>query len=100
MTNIFFMLGIFLVYFDFIMIIFSTFLLRGDDRGKTPAVDQTTPSLRQHVCVIVIFEIIHEQCVILLCCFLQYIAFILVMFYIFLLQAIDSSFDPTLNKIN
>ena len=94
----FFMLGIFLGNISFIMIMFSTFLLQGDDRGKAPAVEQTTTSSRQQVYVIVIFEIKHEKYIILLCCFPQYIAFILVMFYIFLLQAIDSSFDLALDK--
>ena len=93
------MLSIFRVYIDFIMIMFSTFLLHGDDRGKAPTVDQTTPSSRQRVFVIVIFEIKHYQYAILLCCFPQYIAFILlVMFYIFLLQVTDSTFDLALDK--
>ena len=48
---------------------------------------------RKQVYIIVIFEIEHEQYVILLCFFSQYIDFILVMFYIFVLQATDSVFD-------
>ena len=94
----FFMFGIFLVYIAFIMIMFSTFLLQGDNRGKAPDVDQMTPSLRKHVYRIVIFEIKHEQYVILLCCFPQYIAFNLVMFYIFLLQVTNSTFDLASDK--
>ena len=60
--------------------------------------DQTTPSSRQQLYVIVIFEIEHEKYGILLCCFPQYIAFILVMFYIFLLQATNSIFDLASDK--
>ena len=85
-------------YIDFITIMLSTFLLKGDDRGKDPNVDQTTPSSRRQVYVILIFEIEHEKYVILLCCFPHYIAFILVMFYILLLQATDSVFDLASNK--
>ena len=92
------MLGNFLVYIAFIMIMFSTFLLQGYDRGKAPIVDQMTPSSRQHVYVIVIFEIEHEKYVILLCFFPQYIAFILVKFYIFLLHATNSTFDIASDK--
>ena len=79
------------------MITFSIFLLQGDDRGKAPVVDQITPSSRKQVYIIVIFEIEHEKCVILLC-LPQYIAFILVMFYILLLQYIDLAFDIASDK--
>ena len=79
------MLGMLLVYIALIMMMFSTFVLQGDDHGKAPTVDHMMPSSRDRVYIIVIFEIKHEKYVILLCCFPQYIAFILIMFYMFLL---------------
>ena len=56
------------------MIMFSTSFLQVDDRGKSPIVDQTTPSSRHHVNLDVILGIYHDRQFLLIQFFAQTIA--------------------------
>ena len=86
-------LCLFHVYIDFILIMFCTSFWDGDDRGKSLAVDQTTPTSRNQVNLIVTLWIYHDRYVFLIYFFPQSITFISILFYIFLLQTTDSTYE-------
>ena len=94
----FFILFLFRVYIGFILIMFSTSFWKVDDWGKSPVVDQKTPTSRNQVNIIVILWIYHDRYVLLIYFFPQFIAFTSVMFCIFLLQTTDSAYETTWEK--
>ena len=62
----FFLLCIFRLYIGFIIIMLFTYFFVGDDRGKSLAMDQTTPSFMHHVNLNVILGIYHDIYVLLI----------------------------------